>query len=149
MIIRGYVAIFNFDPENKQKIEEIVKVVGATDKYQLLRSSMNHEDLFIIMSIKNKLSIILDFELSGNDHEISIEKIYYKFSEWDEKYGIRILGISYDWIEFQFKVTTNNIDDIANEIVELCPDTLEQGYGSKGAIKEILLKGDRIFLWWD
>jgi hypothetical protein len=100
MIIRGYVAIFNIDPENKRRIEEIVKVVGATDKYQLLRSSMNHEDLFIIMSIKNKLSIIRDFELSGNDHEISNEKIHYKFSEWDEKYGIRILGISFDWIKF-------------------------------------------------
>jgi len=145
--IRGYIAIVNIYVTDVFKI--VAEVISFFTEYQVLKSSINFEDVLLITYANKKLDIIKDFGLFGNDHDISTKVIFHQFTEWDRKYGIILTGISTDWIEFKINATHGHGDTIVNEIITLCPDTMEQGYNSKELLRKELLQGNPIFLWWD
>jgi|GEM_PF-3805620 len=108
-------------------------------------------DCFVLTSILDKFDIVEAIETIGNDYDISNKQILERLKYWDNKYGVNLKGIAQDWIEFEFQNSPKEyeIDKLVGEIVELCPDTMEQGYNSKEAIAEAIKNKEPIFLWWD
>lgn len=106
---------------------DTIKVIKTDDKFDLLRFEGTH----------------------GLNYNLYVEDIIDKISAWDKIYGLKIIGVGSDFIEANFETLPDNIGKYAKELYDFCPDVVDQGTGSIGALKKELARTNVLFLWWD
>ena len=75
------------------------------------------------------LTDIITHQTNGINCDITTEDVIAKLTQWDESYGIEISGVEYDRVIVTFSRLPENLEDLATEIYEFCPDVIDQGYG--------------------
>ncbi len=50
-----------------------------------------------------------------------------QLDEWAERCSLAVLGAGWDWVELEFDTLPDDLQGFAEEIVEFCPDTVDQG----------------------
>lgn len=69
---------------------------------------------------------------------------------WYEKYSAVPAVIGHDTLEFIAKpVEKNDAMALAMEQYVLCPDIVDQGIGTVGALADTLMQSSVWFFWWD
>ncbi len=86
---------------------------------------------------------------NGGNYDIETEDIIEKHKKWDKEFGAKIIGIGFDFCEFEILNTNIDYKKLANEVYEFCPDTLDQGAETIENLENEIKKTGRIFLWWD
>lgn len=86
---------------------------------------------------------------NGINHDVMHEDVVRKLRDWDRRYGIEIVGASFDWVEVRFRRLPRDLEAFAREVYEFCPDSVEQGVGSLGALEREIEGRRGVFLWWD
>lgn len=77
----------------------------------------------------DKYQRLRDLETNGCNYDIETTDIIQKLQDWDAKYGIEIAEVESDKLIVTFKNLPEDLNDIALEIYEFCPDTIDQGFG--------------------
>ncbi len=77
----------------------------------------------------NKFDIIKQQETNGINYEISNEDIIVKLQDWDLQYGIEISDAAHDSVLVTFNSLPMDLESLAKDIYEFCPDIIEQHFG--------------------
>ena len=49
-----------------------------------------------------------------------------RLDEWAERCSLAVLGAGWDWVELRFRTLPDDLESFAEEVVEFCPDTIDQ-----------------------
>jgi hypothetical protein len=119
--------------------------------YLIFLSERGYESPSTISLIKStdQFDILSIQKTDGINYDIVNKDVIKKLKDWDNAYGIEILGADYDWVDLIIK---NPIDDVplfAKEVYEFCPDAVDQGVGEIEELEKIIQEYKRLYLWWD
>ncbi|OIP75868.1 MAG: hypothetical protein AUK48_06645 [Oscillatoriales cyanobacterium CG2_30_44_21] len=87
----------------------------------------------------DKYQRLLELGTNGCNYDVETEDIIQKLQDWDAKYGIELSEVSSDSVLLNFKSLPDDVTELASEIYEFCPDTIEQGFGCAEDMIEILI----------
>lgn len=104
-----------------------------------------------LTSIKgqDELDIVRWRQTNGINHDKENKDIVEKLKTWKQQNDFVILGVSMDWLQFQFKTMPADIDSFANEVYEFCPDIVDQGAGDIPTLISEIKRMKGLYLWWD
>ncbi|MEY3302435.1 MAG: DUF4253 domain-containing protein [Pseudanabaena sp.] len=77
----------------------------------------------------DKYQQVREVGTNGDNYELSTEDLIEQFKYWDAKYGIELSDIEFDSVTVTFNNLPEDLTDLAVEIYEFCPDTIEQHFG--------------------
>jgi len=77
--------------------------------------------------IMTKFDLVTEKGTSAGNYSIYTEDIIEKLEKWDSKYNIEVSEVGYDRLTVKFGSLPNNLEDLAKEIYEFCPDIIHQG----------------------
>lgn len=80
---------------------------------------------------------------NGANYDIDTDQIIAKLSDWDEKYGVEISDVGHDKVTVRFSSLPDNLESLAKEVYEFCPDTIDQGHGCYDEMIEAAEEMDR------
>ncbi|WP_017296120.1 DUF4253 domain-containing protein [Geminocystis herdmanii] len=75
------------------------------------------------------LELIKQYQTNGINYDVTTEDIIKKLEDWHHRFGITISDVSYDQVTVSFQVLPDNLQEMAIEIYEFCPDIIDQGFG--------------------
>lgn len=81
---------------------------------------------------------IIENQINGSNYGISTQKIVEKLKFWDAQYGINILDVTNDSILLEFKSLPDDLDPLAAEIYDFCPDIIDQNFGCMDEMVEMM-----------
>lgn len=97
----------------------------------------------------NDLNILRYRQTNGINYDYENEDVVAKISEWNDRFGLTVIGCGRDWLELEFKKLPTDLDAFAEEVYEFCPDSVDQGVGEVRNLKELIKEMNGIWLWWD
>jgi len=97
----------------------------------------------------NDLDILRYRRTDGINHDYENEDIVKKIWEWNDKFGLTVIGCGRDWLELEFKKLPADLDAFSEEVYEFCPDSVDQGVGEVENLKLMIKEMNGIWLWWD
>lgn len=77
----------------------------------------------------DKYQLVREVGTNGDNYELSTEDLIEQFKDWDAKYGIELSDITFDSVTVTFNNLPEDLTDLAVEIYEFCPDTIDQHFG--------------------
>ncbi|MBO0593669.1 DUF4253 domain-containing protein [Cellulophaga sp. E16_2] len=116
-----------FLSENGYTSPSTLSIIKSTDQFDILRIQ----------------------KTDGINYGLENSDIIAKLKEWDDLYGIEILGADYDWVDLTFKSSIPDASLFAQEVYDFCPDSVDQGVGEIEILEEMIVEYKRLFLWWD
>ncbi len=138
---------------SEEKANSIVKKLKEKfrAKGYLIFVFTGEEDSKSIGVIKgtNDLDILRYRRTDGINHDYENEDIVSKISEWNDKFGLTVIGCGRDWLELAFKKLPADLDAFSEEVYEFCPDSVDQGVGEVENLKLMIKEMNGIWLWWD
>jgi hypothetical protein len=97
----------------------------------------------------NDLDILRYRRTDGINHDYENEDVVKKISEWNDKFGLTVIGCGRDWLELEFKKLPTDLVAFSEEVYEFCPDSVDQGVGEIENLKKLIKEMHGIWLWWD
>lgn len=97
----------------------------------------------------DELDILRYRRTDGINYDLESVDVLKKISEWDAKFGVKIIGCNQDYVHIEFEKLPTNMKDFAEEIYEFCPDSVDQGVEDVETLEEYLTLDKEIWLWWD
>ena len=153
---RSYLAHgISFKIPNDRFYQIVNKYYGKykSNGYLLYRSRIAFDqseyDYLTVINSKDSLDVVRTMLTDGINYGLDNSAILAKIREWHDQYGFFVVGAGRDWLEGIFTYLPNNIDLLANEINNFCPDAVIQGTQLLGELKQLILEGRYILLWWD
>lgn len=138
---------------SEEKANSIVKKLKEKfrTKGYLIFVYTGEEDSKSIAVIKgtNDLDILRYRRTDGVNHDYANEDIVAKLSEWNDKFGLTVIGCGRDWLEVEFKKLPTDLDAFSQEVYKFCPDSVDQGVGEVSNLKFMIQQMNGIWLWWD
>ena len=77
----------------------------------------------------DKYQRLLDMGTNGCNYDLDTADIIQKLQVWDAKYGIELTEVESDQLIVTFSNLPDDLTELALEIYEFCPDTIDQGFG--------------------
>lgn len=137
-------ANFRNKKPNFDTILEIQETLSKNGKFLFINELSNPKDLVIANDTNDPYKIMQYAETNAINYELDNTAVISKIKEWDTRFGIKFIGIGYDFLILKIINTTNiDFEELANEINEFCPDAED--------IDSIFedLENSLIKLWWD
>lgn len=116
------------------------------DGYQVFRS-----DFGKVAMIKgaDSFAIVRHRRTDGINHGLSHEAVLKRLKQWDERYGLIIIGADFDWVEARFKTQPQSMQSFADEVYKFCPDVVDPHTGGVAALANQMKTKNSVYLWWD
>jgi hypothetical protein len=111
-------------------------IKGAPDHVSLLKTSDPYD-------------MLRTMGTNGWNYDISPEMVIARLKKWDAEFGLVLSGVSFDWVQAQFKHQPANMLEYAKEVYAFCPDVVEQGTGTVEALAKEMKRTNTLYLWWD
>lgn len=143
---------FEVSTENRTEILSKLKEEFKDSEYKIFYTRISFDktpELICILKCEDKYDILRALNTNGINYDVDTESLIKELKKWDDKYGIEIEGADEDWVDIRFNKLPANTIKFAQEIYELCPDSVEQGVGSLEELENYLKKDGEVFLWWD
>ena len=86
---------------------------------------------------------------NGWNFDISPEQVIAKLKAWDATFGLRYVGVGFDWVEARFKRQPDDMAACAAEVYAFCPDVVDQGTDTVEALAAEMKADNTLYLWWD
>lgn len=138
---------------SEEKANSIVKKLK--DKFRakgyliFVFTGEEHSKSIGVIKGTNDLDILRYRRTDGINHDYENKDIVAKISEWNNKFGLTVIGCGRDWLELEFKKLPTDLDAFSEEVYEFCPDSVDQGVGEVENLKELIKDMHGIWLWWD
>jgi len=73
--------------------------------------------------------MLLDKGTNGCNYDLDTADIIQKLRVWDAQYGIELAEVESDRLIVTFSNLPDDLTELALDIYEFCPDTIDQGFG--------------------
>jgi len=107
------------------------------------------DDEIAIVEGSDAYSYLAIVHTDGVNLDLSHEQVVARYKEWDQKYGLLLVGAGQDWLEAEFKNPPSDWNAFAKEVFDFCPDVVEQGTGDIDTLAKEMRNQKSVFLWWD
>ncbi|MDP4008873.1 MAG: DUF4253 domain-containing protein [bacterium] len=149
---RGISAVV--DQKHVQSIIEGLRPTLSASGYTVFQSESNFgfvPDAVGIIKTHDQYDILRIHETNGANYDIFTEDIIRVLQEWELRYnlGILIRGADYDWFEADIERFPEDMISFARNVESLCPDVVDQGVGSIGALAQAMERDGILYCWWD
>ena len=106
-------------------------------------------DQVSVMKAADPYEILRAMGTNGWNYDLSPEMVIARLKEWDSRFGLEFRGIAFDWVEAEFKKQPRDMLAFAKEVYEFCPDVVDQGAETVGALAQEMKSSNVLYLWWD
>ncbi len=107
------------------------------------------EPSIVVLPRADQYALLAIKETNGANYGHDTAKVIAKLKEWEKEHPFDILGADFDWVEVQFREVPKNLDALARQAYEFCPDAVDQGTQTLEALAAEIRRTRRLFLWWD
>jgi hypothetical protein len=118
------------------RVEMNFGIGGKLDKVAVLEET----DQFKLLEIMH---------VQGNDFTIANKDVIAHFRGWEKQFRFHITGVGFDFIEAEFIDAPKDFSALAQEIYAVCPDVVDQGTDTVGALAAEMRRTNSMFFWWD
>lgn len=75
------------------------------------------------------LEVIKYYQTNGINCDVTTKDVINKLQDWDRRFGVTISDVEHDQVTVYFQTLPDNLQELAIEIYDFCPDVIDQGYG--------------------
>jgi len=111
--------------------------------------SENKYKVTLIGTTSDPCKIMEHSGTNGGNYGIETEDIVEKYKKWNKEFGVKTIGIGFDFCEFEIMNKEIDYKKLATEVYEFCPDVVDQGTETIENLENEIKKTGKIFLWWD
>lgn len=143
---------FEISKEKRPEVLSKLKEKLPKSEYQIFYSNVsynNKPELICILKSTDKYDVLRSLKSNGENYNVDTDSIIEKLKKWEKEYGVEIQGTDGDWVDIKFNKLPTDTKEMAKEIYEFCPDSVDQGAGSLEELENCLKDYRGIFLWWD
>lgn len=167
------------DDESMEEIHRVIyrnKQKYLDKGYELFYFQGEQYGEYYMALVRNKtITGILEWsKTNGINHDIDNADVIAKIEQWQQQYDFVLWGCGRDWLhiffiheqpKYDFQLGASNrkyfkknklweertpkFKVFANEIIEFCPDSITQIYGSKAKLIKGMQQMNGVYLWWD
>jgi Domain of unknown function (DUF4253) len=101
----------------------------------------------IVGTTSDAYEVMKYVEMSGQIDGQKTEDIIAKIKKWESEFGIKPVGISYDYCECEIRNRNIDFKKLANEFYDFRITVTDPG--SVEFLEEEMIKTGKIYLWWD
>ena len=106
-------------------------------------------DRIAILPTAEQLAVVTTIGTSAPNYDISNRDIVAWLRALQTEHPFTLTGASGDWLAGRFTVPPRDAMRLAQRIYAFCPDVVEQGVGSVGALAEEIARTRQLYCWWD
>ena len=125
------------------------RFIGEGKYIFITRFSGDEYHVGLIASTNDPYKVMEFSETNGINYDIETKDIISKYKKWDQQFGIKPVGIGFDFCECEIINKDIDYKSLAEEVYEFCPDVVEQGTETVEHLEKEIKDTGRIFLWWD
>jgi len=108
------------------------------------------DDLHIgVLKGTDDLDILRYRRTDAINHDYENEDLVERIAQWDNRFGVKVIGCGRDWLELEFKNMPPDLTAFSEEVYEFCPDSVEQGVSEVKNLIPLIEEMHGIWLWWD
>ena len=150
---KGLVGLQVNESQNKAKmIVNRLREKFNENGYYIYISEFNFgytPDEITVLKTNDKFDLLRFEGTNGINYDIYVEDIIDKLSDWDKKYGMKMIGVGFDFLEADYDKLPDNLNEYAEELYTFCPDIVDQGVGTMDALIMEIKSTKKLYLWWD
>lgn len=142
---------FEYEEEHVPALLEQKRGIFHAKGYLIFESestSLGYPSTVTILKSVDQFDILRIEKPDGINYDILPEDVFQRLEAWDQKYGIEIYGADYSWVNLRIK-SPIDIEQLALEIFEFCPDIIGHSEENVGEIEHYLSEGLILSFWWD
>ncbi len=81
------------------------------------------------MTEKDPYALLREKQTQGANYDLTTEDIIARLDQWTEICSFKITDADVDSVSLQFTKLPDDLDEFAEDVYDLCPDVVEQGFG--------------------
>jgi hypothetical protein len=105
-------------------------------------------DKAALLPTTDKYAIMAAMETNGDNYEIGTAGVIAWMKELEVEQPYVLTGIGFDYMEGNFTAPVKDPPGLARRMYQFCPDIVEQGVATVGALANELENG-KLYFWWD
>ena len=120
-------------------------------EFVVFRSEMNFgqgPDRVAVLRSRDWRDALRVMGTNGVNLDVSPDSILRQLDRWDARFGLRLLGAGFDWVDFELLRPPRDMHALAREIDAFCPDVVDQGTETVGALAEEMRRTRTLYCWW-
>jgi hypothetical protein len=86
----------------------------------------------------SKFALVKEKGTNGINYDVTTDDVIEKLQQWDSHYGIEISEVEHNRLVVTFQSLPENLEALAQDIYEFCPDVIEQGFGCMDDMVEMM-----------
>ncbi|TRZ45122.1 DUF4253 domain-containing protein [Robertkochia solimangrovi] len=138
----------------KRIIQDYSEELTETGHYMFLKNlefDDNWNSLYDVTIVKaeNQYDILKIMNTQGPNYDVTNEQVITKVKKWDEKVGLKIIVADEARVEAFISKLPDDLLNFTQEIYELCPDVIEQGYSDMDEMINDYKTNKYFWMWWD
>lgn len=154
-IVSGIQIPFIKDSKARKIVRNYLPKVAAAGYYIYLKNldfdegfNNSYYDIAII-KCKDQFELVKFAQTSGPNYNVTTEQVVEKLRKWNAVNPFIIRIADEDRIEADFMEMPKDLESLAKEMYEFCPDVIEQGAGSEEELINYFKSEQSFWLWWD
>lgn len=108
------------------------------------------DELMVIPNTElGELEIVRFMKPSPYIDSVYRQGVFNQIAQWNDDYGVLVIGANRNWVEIQFQDIPTDPMKVIMEAYEICPAVIGPKSQGVGALKQQIMNGEDIYLWWE
>jgi len=90
------------------------------------KKQYDRQSLVVFFKAEDPASLFWVRQTNGVNFGVYTQDVLDRLDEWAERCSFAVLGAGWDWVELKFDTLPDDVEDFAEDVVEFCPDTIDQ-----------------------
>ncbi|MFL9481229.1 DUF4253 domain-containing protein [Chitinophagaceae bacterium LWZ2-11] len=131
-------------------VKRLQKELGSEYIVYFSEQNFGHSpDKITILQTSDKYDALRFEGCNGVNYDIYVEDIIANLQELESVNAFVLIGVGFDFVQGEFKTPPTNVEDMANQMYEFCPDIVEQGTGDVDTLIKEIKNSNTFYYWWD
>jgi len=145
----GFYSPVNSEDEGVEMVRQ-QKDNFAQQGYRLFMFTDNSDGIYLgALKSNDEMDIVRWRGTDGINYDHTNADIVDKLKEWGSDNPIKVYGVSFDFVMFEFEKPVGDVATLAQQVYEFCPDAVDQGVGTLPDLEKSIQSSNSLFLWWD
>lgn len=102
-----------------------------------------------IVQAADSYEVMRKLRTNGDNYRLPTEAVIARVKEWDARYGVRVVGIGFDWLTVELVHLPADMLAFTQELYAFCPDLVDQGLFTVEELAPEIAERRVFTLWWD
>ena len=119
------------DRERARQIANDLEPILSPNGYHAFTSEiatpLETSNEIVVLKTDDPFALLRIRSANGSNYGVTTDKLIETLREWDDRCDFRIVGAGHDWVELAFSSLPSDVCAFAEQVYQLCPDSVEQG----------------------